>query len=274
MTASGASTRAAPTEGAQAVRRAMGILRVVAASQERGARLVDIVRATELSRPTVHRILQVLAEEGVIEQDPATRRYIAGPEMALMGLARTRRLPVLAVAEPYLRQLCEAVGDTVFLSVRRGLDSVGIERKTGSHPIQVLSIQVGARRPLGVGVSGVAIMACLDEREVQRIVQANEPRLKLLEIDPQRLLASVATARRVGHAYAAQGVVPGTSAVAVPVADAQGQALAAISIAAMAPRLTRERLRMVLPLMHEAARQISRRWGEIEQGRRGTRARA
>lgn len=250
----------------------MSILRAVAASQERGARLVDLVRSTELSRPTVHRILKVLAEEGAIEQDPATRRYVAGPEISLMGLARTRRFPILAVAEPYLRQLGDVVGDTVFLSVRRGLDSVGIERKTGTHPIQVLSIQVGARRPLGVGVSGVAILACLDEREVQRIVASNTTRLGLLGVDARRLLANVAAARRLGHAYAPQGVVPGTSAVAVPVRDAQGVALAAISIAAMAPRLTRERLRTVLPLMQEAAGLIARRWSDLEQ-RRG-RARA
>lgn len=250
----------AQTEGAQTVRRALGILRAVVATQERGARLVDIVRTTELSRPTVHRILRVLAEEGAIEQDPATRRYVAGPEISLMGLARTRRFPLLAVADPFLRQLCDAVGDTVFLSVRRGLDSVGIDRKTGSHPIQVLSIQVGARRPLGVGVSGVAILSCLDERESARLIAANEGRLRLQGLSMARLSANVEAARRLGYAYAPQGVVPGTSAVAVPVRDVQGQALAAISIAAMAARLDPRRLREVLPLMQQAATLIARRY--------------
>jgi DNA-binding IclR family transcriptional regulator len=51
-------------EGAQSIRRALAVLRLVAGGQETGVRLVDVVRGAGLSRPTAHRILRVLVEEG------------------------------------------------------------------------------------------------------------------------------------------------------------------------------------------------------------------
>ena len=66
------------TEGAQSVRRAVAILRILATGQERGVRLTDIVGQSGLNRPTVHRLLRVLAEEGAVEQDPDSRRYLVG----------------------------------------------------------------------------------------------------------------------------------------------------------------------------------------------------
>lgn len=135
--------------GAQTVRRAMAILRLVACGQERGVRLIDLERMSGLNRPTVHRLLKTLIQEGAVEQDAATRRYLIGPEISLLGLARTRRFPLLTIADPYLAELADQVGDTVFLSVRHGHDSICIGRKTGHHPIQVLSIEVGVRRRWG-----------------------------------------------------------------------------------------------------------------------------
>ena len=55
-------TSKGPTPGAQAVRRAIAVLRIVASGQERGVRLLDVARATGINRATVHRLLQVLIE--------------------------------------------------------------------------------------------------------------------------------------------------------------------------------------------------------------------
>ena len=264
---SSALVAAGATAGAQSVRRALAILRAVAASQEHGMRLVDVVALTGLNRPTVHRMLKVLGEEGAIEQDVQTRRYIVGPEVSLLGLARSSRFPVRAVADPWLRQLCDRVGDTVFLSVRHGLDSIGIDRKTGSHAIQVLSIEVGARRPLGAGVSGVAMLACLPDAQARELLQTNAKRLMLAGVDLTDLARRVQAARELGYAYSPLGVVPGTSAVAVPVRSASEELLGAISIAAMAERLRPQRLAQVVAQMTEHAQQISRRYSETVRAR-------
>ena len=258
---------AAEVQGAQAVRRAMAVLRIVAMGQDDGVRLVDIATMSGLSRPTVHRLLKVLIEETAVEQDPQTRRYRAGDELPLLGLARAGRLPMRALAEPYLQTLAAEAGDTVFLSVRHGADSVCVARCPGTHAIQVLSIPVGARRPLGASVSGVVLLAGLLPAEAEALTRANATRLQLLQRDPADVLRQVRAARRAGHAHAPHGVMPGTAALAVPVHDAGGAVIAAISVAALSERLDRPRLAAVLAAMQRQAVLIGRRHDEVQQAR-------
>ena len=253
--------------GAQSIRRAVSVLRLLAVGQEHGVRLTDLVEESGLNRPTVHRILRVLAEEGAVEQDPESRRYMIGQEVSLLGLARSARFPIRAIADPYLQHICEHAGDTVFLTIRNGVDSICVDRKTGSYPVKVLSIEVGARRPLGVGVGGLALLAFLPEDEAAGIVKANEQRLARHKLAATRLIERVRQTRSKGFAYTDVGVVPGTRAVAVPVLDHARNPVAAISIAATTERLSAPRLAVLVNLMKEQAGLISRRLVEIERAR-------
>ena len=59
---------------------------------------------------------------------------------------------------------------------RTGLDTLCVSRRLGGFPIQVLSIEVGARRPLGVSSAGVAILAAMPTREARTILARNATR--------------------------------------------------------------------------------------------------
>ena len=248
--------------GAQTVRRALGLLRLVATGQEAGVRLTDLAQMSGLSRPTVHRLLQVLIDEGAVEREPRSRCYRIGPELQLLGLARAGSVPIRAVADPLLRDLARAVGDTAFLTVRHGADSVCVARHLGQHPIQVLAIEVGVRRPLGASVSGVVLLAGMEEAASTSLVENNRPRLERLGLATAEVLQRVEAARLRGHDHAPRGVVPGTAALAVPVHDGR-QVVAAISIAAMADRLRDRRCAEVLLEMRQCAQLIARRLHEV-----------
>jgi len=244
------------------------ILRILAVGQEQGMRLTDIVNESRLNRPTVHRILRVLVEEGAVEQDPDTRRYMIGQEVSLLGLARTRRFPIRSIADPFLRHISEQAGDTVFLTIRSGFDSICVDRKVGSYPVKVLSIEVGARRPLGVGVGGLVLLSFLPEEEAASIIKANELRLAQHKISVARLTERLKATRTKGYAYTDVGVVLGTRALAVPVFNQAHEAVAAISVAAIADRLSAARLPALVSLMQQQAGLISRRLAEISRSRK------
>lgn len=254
-------------DGAQSVRRAIAVLRLVAAGQDQGVRLTDVATLAGLTLPTARRLLKVLMDETAVEQDPATRRYRIGNEITLLGLARTGGVSIRAIAEPYLAGLAADAGDTVFLSVRHGTDSVCIGRYLGSHPIQVLSIQVGARRPLGASVSGIILLAGMTEADAAAITRANQKRLEGLGRSVKSVFAEVAAARRNGFVYAPRGVMSGTSAVAVPVLDPSQQVVAAISIAMLAERLPRERVRTLVETMRSNLERVTARLVQIENAR-------
>lgn len=75
-------------------------------------------------------------------------------------------------------------------------------------------------------------------------------------------------ARAKGYAYTEVGVVKGTRAVAVPILGVSQEPLAAISVAAIADRITQSRLGSLVALMKEQAGLISRRVAGIERARR------
>jgi DNA-binding IclR family transcriptional regulator len=192
--------RREPQQGGQAIRRALTVLRILAAGREAGAPLSEVVRATSLTRPTVHRIAQVLIEEGIVERNDQTGRYAIGRQVPELALARQSRSPLLVAAEPYLAQVSSQLGDTLFLTVRTGLDTLCVARRIGSYPIQVLSIEVGARRPLGVSSAGVAILAAMPAAEARKIVLANEARFLAYRTDLPTVVGQMRLARRRGGA--------------------------------------------------------------------------
>lgn len=250
---------AGPTAGAQTLRRAVAVLRALAGAQERGARLADVAEQCGLTRPTAHRLMKVLVEEGLAARLEGSTRYVIGPDAALFGIARPSALVMRSVAEPVLRRICEATGDSVALTVRSGADSLCIDRRAGSYPIQVMSVVLGARLPLGLGMGGQAILAFLPEHEIEELLRKNANRLARRQLAPAQLRERLAQVRRVGYAFTEAGVVPGTHVLAVPVFGTHGQPMAALSISAMAARLPAIRARQLVPVLAAEAKRLAER---------------
>jgi DNA-binding IclR family transcriptional regulator len=245
--------------GVQSIRRVISILRVLAAGQEMGVRSVDIAAQAQLKHSTVQRMLRALVEEEMVEQSPETRRYFVGSEAVLLGLARGTPLRIRAVADASLTALCDASGDSVYLTVRTGADSICIDRKIGAHPIQVLSAGIGIRRPLGLGVGGLVLLASESDQEVDRIIERNLLRLAEKGLSRRQLLDRVETTRARGFGYAEVGIVPGTRAVSVPVLSRDGKAVAAISVSTVSSRLSAVRTRELVRIMREHSEHVTKK---------------
>src|SRR5258705_67456 len=135
-------------------------------------------------------------------------------------------------AEPHLATVSAQLGDALFLTVRTGLDTLCVARRIGSYPIQVLSIEVGVRRPLGVSSAGVAILAAMPAPEARKIVLANETRFGAYRTDTATVPGQIQLARRPGDAAEAQ-YDPG--AVMVRIALGTGVSFAAIALTMRCP---------------------------------------
>jgi DNA-binding IclR family transcriptional regulator len=249
---------AAPRPGAQAIRRALAVLRILAAGREHGVRLSDVVQSTALTRPTVHRILQVLVEEGIVERSDKSGRYVIGRQVSELALARQSRSPLLVAAEPFLARVSAQLGDTLFLTVRTGLDTLCVARRIGSYPIQVLSIEVGARRPLGVSSAGIAILAALPAPDARKIVAANQVRFKAYRTSAPAVLGQIQAARRRGYQLRDIGLVAGTKSLSAWIRGPDGEPAAALTISAVRHRLNPAREAEVAEVLRDAAHAIER----------------
>jgi DNA-binding IclR family transcriptional regulator len=251
-----ASAPGKPKGGAQSLRRALSVLRVVAAGREAGLPLSEVVQATGLTRPTAHRLVNVLVEEGIVEKRAKSKRYAIGHQVPELALARPSRSGLIVTAESFLSELSREVGDTAFLTIRTGLDALCVARLIGKYPIQVLSIEVGARRPLGVSSAGVAILAALPPAEARQIVTKNQVRFGSYRTTAATALDQIAAARHMGYGVHHIGLVPGTKAISATIREPGGRPLAAVTIAAIRSRLGPRREIEVAEILKRTARSI------------------
>ncbi|RYY86575.1 MAG: IclR family transcriptional regulator, partial [Comamonadaceae bacterium] len=222
----------AEVAGAQTIARAIRVLQVIAAQAPGGMRLVDVARQMGLERPTAHRLLKALTLEGMVAQDAATRRYSLGPLLFELGMLATHHFNLKDVAQPVVARLAEETGDTTFLFLRSGQDAVCILRSQGSYPIQTPSVPLGSRQPLGVSAGGLALLSALPEEEAEPIVRAVAPRLGAYgDLDADAVLELCALARRTGHAVTGNHAAPGVRAIGLPIRNAAGSPVAAITVA-------------------------------------------
>lgn len=242
---------AAQDAGSRTLRRGLQLLDAVLASGSDGLRVVDLCGAAGLERATVHRLLATLVDSGYVAQR-GRFRYVAGSRLA--AVAQPAALPNMAVRlQPVLERVSRACGDAAFAIVRQGPSSHCIARHVGTHPVQILVIQVGTRQPLGVGAAGLALLSALPDAEVDSIITANTPRLGHYGgMTPERMRILVRTTRERGWSVVGNHATQGVLAVGMAVRSADGMPTAAISVASTMDRMPRERQQLISRWMREA----------------------
>jgi DNA-binding IclR family transcriptional regulator len=244
--------------GTQSIERALTLLREIAAHNRGGSRLLDLATRTGLQRPTVHRMLKCLATESMVQQDPDTHRYFLGPMVFELGLTATPRFNLREICHPALTRIAEATGDTVFLTQRSGLDSVCLDRREGTFPIKTFTLEIGMRRPLGVGTGSLAILSALPEDELQKVVTSNLGRLPEYGLNPGALLASVKRSQKLGYAMREVPGLAGVRSVGQVLRNQSGIAFAALSVSAISSRMSEKRATEVAQLLKGESRQVER----------------
>lgn len=237
--------------GSRTLRRGLQVLDAVIASGHEGLRVVDLCRAAGLERATVYRLLATLLEGGHIARR-GRFRYAAGPRLATV--AAPAALPNMAMRlAPVLERVSRACGDAAFAIVREGPASHCIARHVGTHPVQILVIQVGTRQPLGVGAAGLALLAALPDDEVAACTAANAPQLPHYGgMTPERLAILVRATRARGWSVVGNHATRGVLAAGMAVRNTAGEPVAAISVASTEDRMPRERQQLIARWMREA----------------------
>ena len=252
--------------GTQSIERAAAMVRAIAARSRVGLRLSEVVQHSHLERSTARRILKCLIDEGFLMQEAQSHRYFLGPLVFELGLAAAPQFNLVDLCRPVLRRIAEATADTVFLVVRSGHDSVCIDRQEGSFPIKALTLEIGARRPLGAGAGGIAMLMPLPDAAVDEIVRANAVRLAAYhELIVPALQAMLARSRQLGYALNDAHITPGAVSIGWPVCNRFGSPFAAISVGAIAGRMGAERQREIAALLRAEVEALESAFGAATQ---------
>lgn len=248
--------------GESVLSRAVRIFEAFGAAQP-DLTVTEIARRSGLHVATASRLVAELVEHGLLARRPDGRVRIG---VRLWELAQ-RASPTLSLREaamPFLEDLHAVVGHHVQVGVLDGDEVLFLERL--SAPGAVINYtRIAGRLPLHASSSGLVLTA-FGPRELQERVLAGPRERYTAETlaGAGRLRAVLAAIRRDGHVITPGHIHPDAAGTAVPVRDAGGEVVAALS--AIVPN--DGQAFTVVPVLKAAARGIERALDPDQRERR------
>ncbi|GAA1322303.1 IclR family transcriptional regulator [Leucobacter albus] len=252
------------TAGAQVVGRVAALLRALSTTMPEGVSTTELARDTGIARPTAHRLLSALAEQGFVDREAATGKWLLGPELYLMGTVAAERYDVTEIAREHVAELAAATGESAFFSVRRGNETVCLLRQDGSFPIRSFVLHEGKRFPLGVASAGLAILAYLSPAAAERYLAETDLAAEFGAAHAaEQLRGRIAQTRSTGYAVNPALIVPGSWGMGAAVFTPAGQPGWALSLTGTEHRFAPERRpelgRLLLDHAHRLTERLARR---------------
>lgn len=230
------------------------LLRALSAANEAGAATSDLARTTDLPRPTVHRLLSSLTEEGFVDRDRHTGRWFLGPELYLLGQTAGTRYDVTHHARASVHRLATKTGESAFFSALRGEETVCLLREDGNFPIRSFVLYEGARFPLGVVSAGLVILSFLDDADIDAYLKHTDLTNRWGQAhSPQAIRDRITRTRHDGYAVNPGLVVEGSWGIAAAVFDHTAQPAWALTLTGIESRFRSDRQpELGALLLHEA----------------------
>jgi DNA-binding IclR family transcriptional regulator len=220
--------------------------------------LEDLTRTIGLPKPTVFRILRLLARGGLVQREVHEKRYVVGERVAALALDVQMHSPRRRERRAILARLVDAIGETCNFTMLDGSEVVYLERVETSANIR-LHMRAGSRVPLHCTASGKLLLSELSAAQVRTLLG----RGPLPRYTPRTIVDLAALERELGR-IRATGVgtdngeyLVDSVCLAVPVRDRRGRMCAAVAVHGPAPRMTLRKGHGFLPHMREAAAAIA-----------------
>jgi IclR family acetate operon transcriptional repressor len=217
---------AATVNGAQRVQsvaRAAELLKALDAP----ATVFELADRCGLNRSTAWRILATLEDEGLVEREPATGRYVVGHALVALA-AGAGHEPLVRRAHPHLRALADACAETASLAVPRALQLVYVDQVEAPHVMA--ANWLGRPTPLHATSTGKAFLAWLSAEEAGAALPGRLARFTDTTITTRAALrAELAVVRERGYAVSRGELEPALWGVSAPVLDG-ARAVAVVSV--------------------------------------------
>lgn len=209
-----------------------------------------------ITRAAARRHLLTLAHLGYLETD-GNYFWLAPKVLRFSGsYLASARLP--RVLQPTLNRLAAQTGESFSAVVLDG-DEVVIVARSGPTRVLAYGLHLGARLPAHATSTGRVLLAALGRTEFAAWMKGRVlPRLTSHTVtDPRQFRSLIAQTRADDLCVAVEEHELGVQALAIPLRNMQGRAVAALNVVGAPQRLPVERMRLeLLQPMLDAAREL------------------
>lgn len=200
--------------------------------------LSELARRSGVDKATVHRILAVMSDAGMVEQRSDTRLYRLGAGLLRLARVREETFPVTAVYQAALDTLTAQTGETSHASLVSGrvMATIAVRESTRSSRV---SLVAGEILPFHCTGSGIVVLAFGDPKLRERVLKSElTARTARSATSPEALETQIQSAVAAGYAIGDQTNEEDVYGIAAPVFDGFGLATGAVAVATPAHRMT------------------------------------
>jgi DNA-binding IclR family transcriptional regulator len=228
----------------------------------------DLARQLDLPRASVFRILQTLERAGFVEKVGDSTNYKLSIGVLRLGFEYLASMELTEHGRPVIEGLRDQSGYSAHLVVRDRREVVFVAKAAGRSAL-FHSIQVGARLPAHATVLGRLLLSELDMPALQElypeaILPSHTPKTPTT-VDQLKKLIDVDRAN--GFGISQGGFETGISTIAAPVFNDDHEVVAAVSITVPAQQLSNDQATTLVPLVQQAAQQLTQRISHLPQRR-------
>lgn len=226
--------------GAPMLYKAFAILEAIAADQQKLG-ISDLARKLNMSKSTVHGIVQAFLDLGVITQEP-NKKFRLGPTLIELGKKALAGDDLRFLLRPFLEELYAEFEETVFLGTSDG-KIVTIIDKVDSPSGLKISAPVGSRLSLLAGATGKVFLSALSDQELESFLRDRLPKYTEKSItDKAKYIEELKKVREQGYATDFEEYMQGVNAVCVPIMGMYGQISAAVWMVGFSNSLNKEKI--------------------------------
>jgi DNA-binding IclR family transcriptional regulator len=212
----------------QSVDRAARILKALAIGPRRMG-VSELAERLDMSRPTVHGLLQTLQAHGFVEQDNASDRYQLGPGLVQLGNSYLDLSDLRGRSIVHAQRLADRTEAAVRVGITHGRNVLVVHHVfSPERTFQVL--EVGALLPLHASALGKAMLAFAPGGFVEDLTSEPLENLTSRTLSAGALREQLNQVRDRGVARERDEAVLGESSLAAPIFDHTEHAVGAIGV--------------------------------------------
>ncbi|MEM7430104.1 MAG: IclR family transcriptional regulator [Pseudomonadota bacterium] len=178
----------------------------------------ELQQATGLPRPTCYRLLQTLADQGLLDEPEGNSRYVVGERLIRIALLGRTDVDVCQASAPSLSDAAASLGEAVFLSRFRNKGVEIIHVETPSDKARSYIHPGLGFRPMHACSCSKAIAAFAETQFREEILTgAMKAYTRFTRITEDALRAEFMKIQAQGYAECVEEIELGVSSVAAPV---------------------------------------------------------
>jgi DNA-binding IclR family transcriptional regulator len=181
--------------------------------------VTDLVSLLGMPKSNASRLLRAMRDEGLLETVGDSKRFRPSVLLSQVGLLYRFAASLIERSDAVVRRVSDEVGHTGYVSVRRGVEIIGVTAHPGRNALRVVTT-IGERIPAFASSTGRALLARLPDDAIRALYP--EGFTAPSETAPRsmdELLSRIATTRQEGYAESNDEAVPGVRAISVAVGD-------------------------------------------------------